>query len=244
MSEVAQCSVRGLAILLRGASEMEQFRIETYESKEPETLDWIDEHFAAGDTLYDIGANVGVYSVYAALRSPKGRVFAFEPSVHNCAALIENARLNGLTNLAPCCFPVSAGRTFGWFHLSMIMAGASMHSFGREDLMLGFGERSVMAQGGLSTSLDELLADGFPPPSLIKIDVDGLETDILRGARDTLHCPSLRSVLVELNWQGIAPSREAVQLVKAAGFRLVAVGEISERERMKWQNYIFVRTGL
>jgi FkbM family methyltransferase len=244
MSDVVQCSVRGLAILLRSASAMERFRIATYESKEPETLDWIDEHFAAGDTLYDIGANVGVYSVYAALRSPKGRVFAFEPSVHNCAALIENARLNGLANLASCCFPISAGRTFGWFHLSTIMAGSSMHAFEREDLMLGFGERSVMAQGGVSTSLDELLADGFPPPSLIKIDVDGLETDILRGARDTLHCASLRSVLVELNWRGLAPSREAVELVKAAGFRLVAVGDISERERMKWQNYIFVRTGM
>lgn len=244
MSDAVQCSVRGLTILLRNVSEWERFRTKTYESKEPETLDWIDEHFAAGDTLYDIGANVGVYSVYAALRSPKGRVFAFEPSVHNCAALIDNARLNGLPNLAPCCFPLSAGRSFGWFHLSTIMTGSSMHAFEREDLMLGFGERSVMAQGSVSTSLDELLADGFPPPSLIKIDVDGLETDILRGARDTLHCASLRSVLVELNWQGIAPARETVQLVKAAGFRLVAVGDISQRNRMKWQNYIFVRTGL
>ena len=242
MSNVVQCSVRGLAILLRSVNEWERFRIETYESKEPETLDWIDEHFAAGDTLYDIGANVGVYSVYAALRSPQGRVFAFEPSVHNCAALIENARLNGLANLAPCCFPLSANRTFGWFHLTTVMAGSSMHAFEREDLMHGFGERSVMAQGGISTSLDELLADGFPPPSLIKIDVDGLEADILRGARDTLRCASLRSVLVELNWQGLAPERETVELVKDAGFRLVAVGGVSQRERTKWQNYIFVRT--
>lgn len=242
-NDVVQCSVRGLAIRLRSANSWERFRIETYESKEPETLDWIDEHFAAGDTLYDVGANVGVYSVYAALKNPQGRVFAFEPSAHNCAALLENAQLNGLTNLAACCFPLSAGRTFGWFHLSTIMAGSSMHAFDREDLMNGFGESSVMAQGGVSTSLDELLSEGFPPPSLIKIDVDGLEPDILRGARGTLQGPSLRSVLVEINWQGDTPTRETVELVEAAGFRLAAVGDVSQRNEMKWQNYIFVRTG-
>lgn len=220
---------------------MERFRIETYEIKEPETLDWIDEHFTAGDTLYDIGANVGIYSLYAALRNPGGHVLAFEPSAHNCAALIENAALNRLTNVAACCFPISAGRTFGWFHLSGIMAGSSMHSFGREDLLHAFGERTVIRQGCVSTSLDELLEDGFPAPSLIKIDVDGLETDILMGARRTLHCASLRSLLQEVNWSGIAPAREGVQLVKAAGFHLVAVGDTSRRGRMKWQNYVFVR---
>lgn len=67
-------------------------RAHTLLTKEPETIEWIDS-FQQGDVLFDIGACVGVYSLYAAV-CKKIKVIAFEPSAHNYSVLIRNIELN------------------------------------------------------------------------------------------------------------------------------------------------------
>ena len=64
--------------------------------KESETIDWID-NFKQNDLLWDIGANVGVFSLYAA--SKKNRVISFEPSPGNCHILSKNIEINEFDNL-------------------------------------------------------------------------------------------------------------------------------------------------
>ena len=59
-------------------NRLNRFRIDTFSTKEPETLDWIDA-IQEGSVLWDIGANVGLYSCYAA-KARRCRVVAFEPS--------------------------------------------------------------------------------------------------------------------------------------------------------------------
>ena len=68
------------------------WRVTTFLTKEPETIEWIDT-FAPGDVLFDIGANIGCYSIYAASRSV--RVMAFEPESQNYALINQNIFLNG-----------------------------------------------------------------------------------------------------------------------------------------------------
>src|SRR3989338_9770525 len=69
------------------------FRANTFFSKEPDTLAWIDT-FNKSDTFYDIGANVGLYSLYAAIKGIS--VIAFEPESQNYAEFNKNIFLNNL----------------------------------------------------------------------------------------------------------------------------------------------------
>ena len=62
------------------------FRAETFSTKEPETLEWIEEFGANGAVLFDIGANIGLYSIYHSVLN-KGKVIAFEPSFFNLKLL-------------------------------------------------------------------------------------------------------------------------------------------------------------
>ena len=73
---------------------LNDFRIDTFSSKDPETLDWID-LFPDKTILWDIGANVGLYSIYAA-KARNCQVIAFEPSVFNLELLARNIFINNL----------------------------------------------------------------------------------------------------------------------------------------------------
>ena len=89
------CSVRGLSIDLLVTSEIEHYRADTYASKEPDTLDWLDAELNDEDVFFDIGANIGVYSLYAAALNAGCRVFAFEPEAQNFATYAETSIKTG-----------------------------------------------------------------------------------------------------------------------------------------------------
>ena len=72
------------------------FRINTFSTKEPETLEWIDT-FKKKSVFWDIGANIGLYSCYAVKRADC-QVNAFEPSVFNLELLAKNVYLNSLSD--------------------------------------------------------------------------------------------------------------------------------------------------
>ena len=71
-------------------------RVDTFSTKEPETLQWIDT-FKKKNTFWDIGANIGLYSCYAVKRA-ESQVYAFEPTVFNLELLAKNVYLNSLSN--------------------------------------------------------------------------------------------------------------------------------------------------
>ena len=106
-----------------------KFRVDSLLTKEPETIEWIEE-FHDGDILYDVGANVGVYSVWAAL-SRGTRVYAFEPEAQNYAVLNRNIIYNGLADLMTA-YNVAIGDRdgFGTLYLGNFVTGGSGHAFG------------------------------------------------------------------------------------------------------------------
>ena len=77
-------------------NQLNRFRVDTFSSKEPETLEWIDS-ISENSILWDIGANVGLYSCYAA-KCRHCRVFSFEPSVFNLELLARNIFINDLVD--------------------------------------------------------------------------------------------------------------------------------------------------
>lgn len=236
------CAVRGLAITLGVSSETEKYRADTYESKEPETLDWLDANLRDGDVLYDIGANIGVYSLYAAKRKPGCRVYAFEPAGQNFARLLRNVSLNGLDGVIPCNMPLSDAQAFALFFVSDLEAGSAFHNLGAENA----GKRSAgpsLRQGALAVSVDALVSDfGLPSPNLIKLDVDGLEDKIVAGAAKILRSPSLRGVLVEVTRGGEDTAVSVEAALAAAGFKKAGSGpEIRSADGSVGVNLIYSR---
>src|SRR5258708_5045804 len=120
---------QGLSLTFAAPNVLNRFRISTFSTKEPETLEWID-RIAHGSVLWDIGANIGLYSCYAA-KAARCHVFAFEPSVFNLELLARNVFLNGLTSqviIVP--LPLSDSLSVSAFNMSSTDWGAAMSSFG------------------------------------------------------------------------------------------------------------------
>lgn len=155
-----------------------RWRVETLRSKEPATLDWID-GFSPGDTLWDVGANIGIYSIYAAV-ARACRVVAFEPSPVNFALLERNIVLNGLSEKIVA-FPVALceSQRIDLLNMANMDAGAAFASFG------GRTSQASVRIACLGYPLDNFVDEFAPPfPQHLKIDVDGNEEAILHGALD------------------------------------------------------------
>jgi FkbM family methyltransferase len=175
------------------------WRADTLFTKEPDTIEWI-AAFAADDVVVDIGANVGMYTIWAA-KARGVRVFAFEPEAENYALLNRNIHANGLDERVQAfCIALSDAPGFGRLYLSERFAGGSCHSFGESLDHNNRPRASPFSQGCVSTTLDVLVAGGaIPVPTHVKLDVDGIEPRVIAGARTTLADRRVRSVLIEIN---------------------------------------------
>jgi FkbM family methyltransferase len=196
------------------------FRARTFSTKEPETLAWIDQLDV--DVLWDIGANVGLYSLYAAKRHPLLHVYAFEPSVLNLELLARNIAFNQLTDritIVP--MPMSAMSGAAPFTLSNLSRGGALSAFGTDCGFDGEKIEKALVYGMYGISMDDFAEKlGVPLPGAIKMDVDGIEHLILRGGPKTLANPTLKSALIEINYS-FDDQRDACQIaMKNAGLEL------------------------
>ncbi|MDC0033061.1 FkbM family methyltransferase [Alphaproteobacteria bacterium] len=194
-------------------------RVETLPTKEPDTIGWI-ERFKEGEIFVDIGANIGIYSIWAAL-SRQVSVFAFEPESQNYGELNKNIFYNDLSpQVRAYCVALSNQSGFDDLHLSGFAIGSSCHSFGEEVDFNLEPTKASMVQGCYSTTLDELVAKNvIPIPHHIKIDVDGIEHLVVQGAMNVFANPQVKSLLVELN-TNLEIHRSLVGEIVPLGFEL------------------------
>ena len=198
-----------------------QFRIDTFSEKEPEMLDWVDTYGDDG-AFFDIGANIGLYSIYFA-KTKAGNVYSFEPSVFNVAQLAKNISINGLSNkicLVP--NPLSNENGKARFILSSSDEGGAMNAFGVNYGHDGNELNSEIEFDLLGLSLDSLISTGLigEVPKLIKIDVDGIEHLILKGAIETLSNEICKSVFVEVDDKFVLQAEEVEKILTDCGFKL------------------------
>jgi FkbM family methyltransferase len=189
-------------------------------TREPETIDWID-GFEVPCTLWDIGANVGAYALYAALR-PGVSVLAFEPSPASYAALSRNVEANGSgERIRAFCIALSGRTQLGSLNMSATDAGNSFNSFESTEDCFGRPLAIRFRQSMIGFSIDEFRRlFSLAPPNYLKLDVDGVEEQILAGAAETLKDPALRSVLVELEDADTARNARILGRLERAGFAL------------------------
>lgn len=223
------------------ASPLLLWRARTIFEKEPETIAWI-RGFAAADVFFDVGANVGTYSIYAAGRC--GRVLAFEPESANFAVLNRNIRLNGLDGVVTA-YPIALSDEvrLDTLRLNSSEPGAALHVFGSNVDFKAEEFAPTAMQGAISLPLDDLVFRfGLPCPTKLKIDVDGLEPQVLRGAQRLLADRRLNWILLEINESLPAEAAMANTLLEA-GFRVSAKGEPVRLPGGKavMVNYVFAR---
>lgn len=176
-----------------------RWRVESLQTKEPDTLAWIAE-FGPGEVMFDIGANVGTYGVLAA-KTRGTTVFAFEPESQNYAILNTNILINEIQDrMSAYCIAITEALAFDHLYLSYFDPGGSLHNFGEARDFRNQPLNSSFRQGSIGVSVDELIERfGFPVPQHVKIDVDGIEPKIVRGARKTFAASAVKSVLIEIN---------------------------------------------
>jgi len=165
-----------------------------------------------GQVLYDIGSNVGFFSVLGArLVGPTGRVYAFEPFPTTAAQVRINAELNGFS------------------HLETIEAAVSNAS-GRARLADGGSsmQHSLKYQGpGIdvrTVAIDDLVAAGsIRPPNFVKLDVEGAEVDVLKGMHGVIarHRPV---IMCEVHWIGAEFLAHVDRNLKPLGYTAVPLG--------------------
>ena len=180
--------------------------VERFHTDEPETLSWID-GFAPGAVFWDIGASIGVYSLYAALK-PDVTVYAFEPSGFNFGVLVEHIALNDMgERIHPLCIALGEQDGLGALYMSQASPGHGGNALDSpENQYTSF--QPVFRQSVLAFSIDGLRTRyELPPPTHIKLDVDGIEDHIVAGGAQTL--PQVESILIEVQGR-IEGERERV----------------------------------
>lgn len=192
---LAGVELQGTEAKFLNINAITEWRIKTFFTKEPATIAWIEQMDKEG-VFWDVGANMGGYAVWAAKRREM-TVFAFEPESGNYALLTRNFVINSVAGEAYC-VALTKENKVGRLFTSNSDVGGSCHSFDQQvgpDLK----PREGVPQGCIGFTIDGLVEAGLPPPNYIKIDVDGLEFDVLQGALDTLKRPELKGLCVEVN---------------------------------------------
>jgi len=198
------------------------FRAETFSTKEPETLEWIEEFGANGAVLYDIGANIGLYSIYHSVLN-KGKVIAFEPSFFNLKLLVKNINLNSTQDfITVITTPLTSHNGASNFQYEDDTEGQALSAFGVDFGYDGKSINSNLSVNVIGSSLDSLIESKTieDSPDLVKIDVDGIEHLILSGAINTFKRKSCKSVLVEVNEDFLEQSIEVKRILEDCGFVL------------------------
>ena len=174
-------------------------RAKRFFTSEPETLDWIDS-FQSNSVFWDIGANVGQYTIYAGRRGDVN-VLAFEPGSANYMVLNRNIHLmNYEEKITAYCLAFYKQSMLTSLNMKNINPGMSEHSVDTPVNWHGETFQTLLKQGALTFPIDEFIEKFAPPfPVYMKIDVDGHEESILEGAENTLGDQRLRSLLVELD---------------------------------------------
>ena len=200
-------------------NRLTHFRVQTFATKEPETLEWVDQ-LPEGCVLWDIGANIGLYTVYAVLKR-KCRVVAFEPSVFNLELLARNLYLNQIydqVTLIPLALSDQIGSNL--LRLTSTEWGGALSTFGKDLGWDGQAIREIFAFPTYGLSMDQAVdVLQLAPPAFIKMDVDGIEHFLLQGGVSILK--QIQGILVEINDDFVEQADLSKRLLEEAGLVLL-----------------------
>ena len=223
-----------------------KWRIDTFYSKEPETLEWINNFSKKNVTFWDIGANIGLYSIYAALIHKNIKVICFEASSNNLGVLARNISINHLTNriyINP--FPLSNKENkYLLMKEKDFIEGGALNTFGENLNFEGKKFSSDNSYRVYGTTINYLIKNKILEiPDYIKIDVDGIEHLILEGGNKYLNNKKIKSISIELNENFSEQLNKVIKIMNKSKFifkqKKHAKYLDSSKKFAKTFNYIF-----
>jgi len=204
-------------------NKITDWRVSTFFTKEPETLKYID-NFKKKIIFWDIGANIGLYSIYNALKNKESVTISFEASLQNLRVLSRNISINNLKDrihIMP--IALSNKNKFQLMKENSFEEGSALNSFGKNCNFEGKRFKFKNNYSTYGTSLNSLVESNILKiPNYIKIDVDGIEHLILSGFDKYLSNKKIESVLIEVNENFSFQFKEIVSLMKFFKFKLQA----------------------
>ena len=201
---------------------------------EREVIDAIVDRLAPNGVLWDVGANIGLHTVTAKRMRPGATVVAFEPAPHTTARLIGNIDLNGLDVQV---VAAALSETDGVARLSVVTRGNSGLSSLRPWPDVEY-ERTILCP---CVRADSLVESGvLPAPTVVKLDVEGFEVEVLRGFGDLLESPELRTIVFEAPGGAASqsPPHPVCALLATAGFSISPLPPSETSERRVATNYV------
>jgi FkbM family methyltransferase len=219
---------------------MERMRAETFWEKEPETLEWIRSFDHDGSTFFDIGANIGIYSLYCAAIYPRTTIVAFEPMKKNIDALRNNKNINKFRGIYCKRYAVSSRKGLACLEVPKNISGVSGSQ------IINDVKDGIILENVPMISIDDFLSKNldFEIPDYVKIDIDGQELAVIQGMTKTL--PYVKSILIEVSR---ASKQPIMDILTAAGFTTdnrfnkmtPHSRERREKEGIDAENIIFTR---
>ncbi len=181
-------------------------------TKQPGIIRWIDA-FPPQSVFWDVGANIGVYTLYAARRG--ARVVAIEPAAVNQFLLAANCEANRVDDRVQCLMAgLGNSRGVAQLEVSQFVPAASFKFEGKG------AQPFPGRQAALMLSIDRLVEEyGVSCPHYIKIDAPGFAEDIVNGGAQTLQRPEVRGLYVELR-EASKRGRRIVDVLRGHGFEI------------------------
>ena len=231
-------------------NQVTNLRVNTYFSKEPETLEWIDTFEKKNNLIFwDIGANIGLYSIYNSLKNPDSMTIAFEPSTSNLRILTRNISINNLEKkikVVP--IPLTNKENiFQEMKENNFIEGGALNSFGEKYNFEGKEFLPQMKYSLLGTTMNYFIENSILDiPDYIKIDVDGIEHLIIEGGDKFLINKKVKSLSIELNQDFKEQHEKVITMMEKYNFKFLHKKNngstiLNGRKYKEIYNYIFVK---
>ena len=233
-------------------NQLVEWRVDTFHTKEPETLEWIDTFDKSGDFIFwDIGANIGLYSIYNSLKYKNSQTISFEPSTSNLRVLSRNISINNLFDrIKIFTAPLTKGENkFLIMKEGEFQEGGALNSFGENFDFEGKKFSSKMNYQIYGTNINYLIDNKILDiPDYIKIDVDGIEHLILEGGNKYLNNKKIKSLSIEINENFTEQHEKVIEIMKKNDFKILHKKHNEDlfkndpyNKFIRIFNYIFIR---
>jgi FkbM family methyltransferase len=217
-------------------------------TKETETINWINSFKKKKIIFWDIGANLGLYSIYAAIKHKNILIYSFEPSVNNLRILSRNIFINNLKKKIIINQIPLTNKKDKYLTMSQrsFIEGDALNTFGEKFNFEGKKMKSTHNYQIYGTTIDSLVnTKSTQLPNYIKIDVDGIEHLILSGGKKLLKNKNILSIIIEINDKFKKQHKSIFKILKSCNFELYKKEQnynlLKSTEYANTFNYTFVK---
>jgi FkbM family methyltransferase len=229
-------------------NHLTKWLVNTMLTKEPETINWINSFKKKKIIFWDIGANLGLYSIYAAIKHKNIFIYSFEPSVNNLRILSRNIFINNLEKKIIINQIPLTNKKNKYLTMSQrsFIEGDALNTFGEKFNFEGKKMKSTHNYQIYGTTIDSLVnTKSTQLPNYIKIDVDGIEHLILSGGKKLLKNKNILSIIIEINDKFKKQHKSIFKILKNCNFKLYKKEQnynlLKSTEYTNTFNYTFVK---